>query len=755
MVKTSMSFMAGCVLFFQLSHIPHDNWLWATIPALLLLLHQHTRIIAFILLGCLWALLQTSLFLKHSLPSELEGKDIVISGVIIDLPQHSTNKVRFKFKLDPHNNHSLPKTIRLNWYYSKQDPVQAGERWQLTVRLKRPNGMSNPGSFDYEGWLFQQQIAATGYVKQSQYNQRLSSPPPYAINSLRQSIVSRLESHLSESSQLGLIQGLTTGFRDNISTAQWQVLRSTGTSHLLAISGLHIGLAAAIGFFLFKTLWSMRAKNLLLLPAVEFAVIGGFLVALFYAGLAGFSIPTQRALLMLATVMIAVLIRRPIAPSVILASSLLIILLVDPFAVLSAGFWLSFSAVGLILFVSLNRLPSPRWQWLKIHGLIALGLSPLLLLFFQQTSIISPLANLVAIPFISLIIVPILLLASFMLSIFEPLALILFSCADSLLGYFWPFLQTLSSLEFASWSPKALPFYYYISISLGCLMLLAPRGFPAKWLGIIGLSPLLLFSPNKPDTGEFWFTLLDVGQGLSAVIQTNSHTLVFDAGPKFSDSFNTGTAIVQPFLHHQGLSYIDTLIISHADNDHFGGALALINAMPVNNILSSVPELLPDALPCYSGQSWQWDQVSFEILHPQLDDAGSKNDLSCVIKVSNQSGSVLLTGDIERSTEMLLIQRYADKLKSTLLVAPHHGSNTSSSSLFINSVSPEWVLFPIGYKNRYHFPNPKVLSRYQQQNITRFSTAESGAIGLHFGIESILGPIAWRQKHQKMKLRSN
>ena len=750
MIKTAISFTLGCVLFLQLSTLPSSQWVWALLPACILLLFIKTRFLAIVMLGALWTFFHANLILNDRLAGNLEGKDITLKGTVISVPIYSGRRLQFEFKPEQSDSYSFPQKIRLNWYRPLPDNLKAGEQWLLTVRLKRAHGMMNPGAFDYEGWLFQQGIGATGYVRPSPSNKRLVSSPVYSIDAIRQSLVETIESHLADSPNLGLIQGLTTGIRHNITQQQWQVLRLSGTSHLLAISGLHIGLAAALGFFCFRWLWATRPDNLLLLPASGAGAIGGFITALFYAALAGFSIPSQRALIMVAAVMFTLLIRRSCSTSHILAVSLLLIVVIDPVTVLSAGFWLSFSAVAIILFITQNRLPSPRWQWAKIHFLIAFGITPLLLLFFMQTSLIAPIANFVAIPIISLFVVPVLLLASLLLWVIEPIGELLLQLADLILSVLWPFLDYLATLPFSHWSGTYIPTLYWLPIIVGTIVLLTPKKFPTKWLGILGFMPLFLSSPNKPAQGEFWFTLLDVGQGLAAVVQTHNHILIFDTGPKFSDNFNAGTAIVQPFLQHRGIQHIDTLIVSHGDNDHIGGAIPLSDAIQVTQILSSTPTLLPNAKPCYDGQLWQWDGVTFAMLHPEINDHGSENNLSCVLQVSTAIGSVLLSGDIESEAEQLLIDRYGTELKSTLLVAPHHGSKTSSSRGFINAVQADLVLFPVGYRNRYHFPANNVIKRYQQQDSALFNTADHGAIEFKFSRHAISAPITWRQHAQRI-----
>ncbi len=755
MIKTAISFALGCWLLLQLPSIPSIQWFWVLLPAFIVLFYHQIRLLSVVILGVLWALYCANAVLDERLAIDLVGQDLLITGTIISIPEHDDRRLSFEFSPDITLDTTLPSKLRLNWYRPFPNTLNADEKWQLTVRLKQPRGMMNPGSFDYEGWLFQKNIGATGYVRSNPDNKRLAVAPVFSVNALRQSLIERIEYHLPDSANLGLIQGLTTGLRHNINAQQWQTLRLSGTSHLLAISGLHIGLAAAIGFFSFKWLWARRANNLLLLPSKEVGAIGGFITALFYAAMAGFSIPSQRALIMVTILMLTLLMRRPAAISSILAVSLMMVLMHDALAILSVGFWLSFSAVGIILFVSQHRFPAPRWQWARIHTLIAFGLTPLLLLFFMQTSLIAPIANFIAVPVVSLLIVPLLLLASLMVWLFEPIGVALFQLADFLLGVLWPLLEFLATLPFSQWSGPTLPTLYWLSVMTGTVLLLTPKDFPAKWLGVVGLMPLIFYSPDTPDQEEFWFTLLDVGQGLSAVIQTQNHTLVFDTGPKFSDRFNTGSAVVSPFLQQRGIDHIDLLIISHGDNDHIGGAVSLIDEINTLAIFSSVPALLPNAKHCFSGQTWQWDGVTFSMLYPNKNDGGSENNLSCVLRVSTKNNSVLLTGDIESKAEKLLVKRYGDNLSSTLLIAPHHGSKTSSSTDFIKAVDPEFVLFPVGYRNRWGFPKEEVVERYLAQNSVLYTSSEQGAIRFEFDPKTVSEPLLWRQYDRRIWTAAN
>jgi competence protein ComEC len=452
----------------------------------------------------------------------------------------------------------------------------------------------------------------------------------------------------------------------------------------------------------------------------------------------------------LAVLLAAILIKRSLSPSHILATSMLLILIYDPVSILSAGFWLSFSAVAIILFITQGRYPAPKYYWLKIHIVLAFSLSPLLFLFFQKASLIAPIANIIAVPFISLIIVPLVLFATCFLFYFPDISRLLFELADMLIHYFWLVMSWFAHFPFSEISITSLAWYYWIVVIIGITLLISPRGFPVKWLGLIGLLPLLYVKTDRPDTHEFWLTLLDVGQGLSAIIQTQNHTLIFDAGAKFGQDSDSGMSVVLPFLNHQGITHIDTFIVSHGDNDHRGGAQSILDNISVNTLLTSAPEHFLHASHCYSGMAWSWDDVDFELLHPRPSDPLSGNNSSCVLKVSTGDYSLLLTGDIEAQAEQLLIHRYPTQLSSTLLIAPHHGSNTSSTNAFIKAVNPEFVLFPVGFSNRFGFPSKKVVDRYISHKIPTMNTAESGAIQMNVNQDGYAKPTGWRQQHQKV-----
>jgi len=557
--------------------------------------------------------------------------------------------------------------------------------------------------------------------------------------SCRQAISDRLDAALPTGEQQGVIKALTIGSQNAITPQQWQVFNLTGATHLIVISGSHISLIAGMVYLLVRRGWARLA--ILSISPQRAAAVAGWLAALFYAGLAGYSIPTLRAVIMLTVALAAIVWQRNTAPLQILLLALLAVLLIDPFAVLSVGFWLSFVAVGLLIYVSSGRLGhAAHWrQAVSAQLATAIGLAPLLIVFFQKVSLISPLANWLAAPLIELLVVPLALPAIIFLFIWPAAATVLLSIADLILQGLWWLLSAMASLPLASVYCPSPPWYALLMAAVGVLLLLAPRGFPGRYLSICLFLPLLFVEINKPKPGEAWLTMLDVGQGLSAVIQTAGHTLVFDTGAKYGDFSDMGEAVLIPFLHRQGLESLDTLMISHNDNDHSGGATSLLAEMPVAEIVSSAVEWAEGEGRhyCRAEQSWEWEQVRFSLLSPPDSAFTKENDNSCVLKVEAGGQSLLLTGDIEQAAETWLVERYQDQLHSTVLIAPHHGSKSSSSYPFLQQVAPDLVLISAGHLNRFGFPHKPVLARYRQLNIPWLNSAEQGALSIHLGREPL------------------
>ncbi len=699
--------------------------------------------------------------LAGALPMELEGQDVVVEGYIASLPESQEQRLRFQFV--PQSLHwqgeaqAVPGKLLLSWYprkTHKTPSIHVGERWRLQVRLKRPHGFSNPGGFDYEARLFRQGIRANGYVRHVKKSQETGTAVPvnhrlapagsaYQVNQLRETLRTRILASLDDHPLRGIVLALAIGDRQQISPPQWNVLARTGTSHLVAISGLHVGLVAGFAFFLTYGLWRFSARAVIHWPAAKAGAVAALLAAAMYAMLAGFSVPTQRALVMVAVVMLAIIVQRHTRPSNLLALALLLVLMIDPLAVMAAGFWLSFGAVATIVYGMSGRLAmnSYWWRWGRVQWLVTVSLFPALLLLFQQASVIAPLANLLAVPWVSLITVPLTLLGSICLGFSATVGGWLLGLSTWSLDVLWWWLDGLAHWKLAAWQQMAPPLWAVPVAVIGVIWLLAPRGVPARWVGLVGLLPLLFISPAVIPQGQARFTLLDVGQGLAAVVQTQNHVLVFDTGPRFSSGFNTGAAVVAPYLRAQGRRYIDTLVVSHGDNDHMGGVAGLRETIPARQILSSVPQRIDGAEWCQTGQRWQWDGVIFTMLGPgkQADVKRLKgNNDSCVLRVQAGKHSVLLTGDIERAAEGELVRMFGNKLASDVLVAPHHGSRTSSTPVFLDAVSPTVALFPVGYRNRYGFPKAQIVQRYVNRQVRLFDTAQHGAIELQLGGEALL-----------------
>ena len=759
MISGIISFLFGILLLQQFSILPDIQWCWSLFLVFSLVLipyrYRVSRLSILFIIGFLWALLRAHWVLDISLPSELQGKDLLVTGVVASIPLEDKRKRRFEFDIErvesnnekisiPHSLSNLGK-VRLSWYrkrasqYENKIEIKAGQRWQFWLRLKQPHGFMNPGGFDYEAWLYQKKIRATGYIrinpKKKQYAKKLDDEASgYPVLSLRQYLYDRLTEITSNNDFSGILVALALGERTGITQQQWQVFRATGTNHLVAISGLHIGLLAGFVFFITRRLWPYCGSAALLLAAPRAAALSSLFIAALYAALSGFAVPAQRALIMLTIVMFAIYRQHKVQSSHVLSFALFSVLLIDPVAVLSPGFWLSFSAVAIIGLAGFGRLKLDKsWRvWGRLQWRISLALIPLLIFLFQQASLVSPLANLFAIPIVSFLVVPLVLLATSIAVFLPDTAAIMYSLSDLILNLLWWLLTFLSNTSISQWysaKPDILP----LSISIiGFALLLTPNGWPAKYLGVFLIIPLLWPNTQKLNNGEVEITLLDVGQGLASVIKTKQHVLVFDTGPKFSRSFDTGAAVVIPFLRQNNIKTLDMLILSHKDNDHRGGFESIQNEVKIDKLVSSYN--LKGSEACEAGQRWVWDDVVFEMLNPKNSESYQKrNNASCVLRISAGKESLLLSADIEKQAEKYLVQHHYEQLKSTYLVAPHHGSKTSSSQAFLDAVDPDTILIPVGYKNRYRMPHTSVLQRYNDLGIPILQTYKSGAITMLLG----------------------
>ncbi len=707
-----------------------------------------TRPLAVFLLGFIWSWLHAQWALSEVLPAGLEGRDLVLEGTVMGLPRVAEASTRFLLRarvVEPPGV-SYSAVVRLNWYRTAPT-LRAGERWRVTARLKMPHGFANPGGFDLERWLMRRGIRATGYVKQAQGNRRLAAAG-WGLAPLRQAIAERLDGLMPPGPAAGLIPALVLGERSGLDRDAREVLSLTGTNHLLAISGLHVGIVAGLAFFLLRRLWRRFPAWCLGFAADRAGAVAALTAAGGYAALAGFSISTQRALVMLAVVFGAIALRRTLRPGRGLLTALALVLVWDPMSALAVGFWLSFGAVAVLVYGMSGRLGRGGvwFRWGRAQWAVALGLLPLLLLLFGRASLISPLVNFVAVPVFSVLLLPLVLaVAAAALAIDAAWPLL---PAAQLLNLGYGGLSALSRYAWSAWAMPEQPWWVWSAAFLGVVLLLAPRGLPGRGPGLVLLLPLALVRPPPPAPGAFEFTLLDVGQGLAAVVRTRAHVLVYDTGPGFSGGFNTGAAVVAPFLRARGVAAVDTLMVSHADKDHAGGVRGLLDALPVGRVLSGEPESLgvARAQACRAGMRWRWDGVDFAVLHPDRARPAGGNDRSCVLKVTNAAGSVLLTGDVETAVEARLVEALGAGLRSRVLVAGHHGSNTSTSPAFLAAVKPEVVLYSAGYRNRYGFPRAEVRRRVSESGAEQRDTIGSGALTLSFTDSgSLRGPFGYRR----------
>ena len=713
--------------------------------------------------GFLWAGVLAQARLADALPQDWEGRDMVVVGVVAGLPQAYDRSLRFEFEVEAVETPQAraPRRIVLSWWGAGArdggpavlPEVHAGERWRLTVRLKRPHGLANPNGFDYEAWLLERGIRATGYVRPKTERVRLearASGLGYRIEAARERLRERIRSALGDAPAAGVIIALVMGDQRAIPPEQWQVFTRTGVNHLMSISGLHVTMLSGLAFALVNGLWRRSARLTLALPAVKAAAIAGLLAAIAYALLAGFAVPAQRTVFMLVVVALALWLGRASAAGHVLALALLVVLLFDPWAVLAAGFWLSFGAVAVIMLVSAHRLRPAHWlvTWGRVQWAVTLALVPVLIALFQQVSLISPVANALAIPLVSLLVVPIALAGSVL-----PFDAVL-QLAQGLMALCVTALAWLAEVPAAAWQQHAPPAWTVVVALAGALWLLLPRGFPARWLGIPAFLPLLLIAPAPPEPGGLRLTVLDIGQGLSVVAQTRHHALLFDTGPGSGHGADSGSRVIVPFLRAAGIRSLDAMIVSHDDADHTGGALSVLQAVPVQRLLTSLPDLDPLLLigpreqRCRAGQAWDWDGVHFEILYP--DDSAiaapklKDNERSCVLRIAAAGGSVLIPADIEARGERTLLATMADRLRSDVLVAPHQGSRTSSSPAFVAAVAPRLVIFPVGYRNAFRHPHPQVVARYAALGSASLRTDRDGAISLELAVQR--PPVVTRQR---------
>ena len=775
-----LCFVAGAWWLQQQEVLPVAGWTWGLAaaglvvsvlrvdwPALSIGREAIVKAACFAL-GFGWAAWCAQQRLADALPVEWEGRDIALSGVVAALPQAHERGVRFEFEVEQvlTPGARVPRRVVLSWWGSpaREDrpatfpALEPGERWQLTARLKRPRGTANPHGFDYEAWLFERGLRATGYVRPRSGAHRTAPmvhEPRYWIERARSLIRARIQAALPAEPYAGVIVALAVGDQRAIPPDQWQSFTRTGVNHLMSISGLHVTMVSGLVLALAYGLWRRVPRLALALPAAKAAVLAALCAALFYALLAGYAVPAQRTVYMLAVVAAALWLGVIESASMVLLAALFVVVLIDPWAVLAPGFWLSFGAVAVILYVTAGRIGRGHWltAWTRVQVAVTLALIPPLLALFQQVSIVSPLANAFAIPVVSLIVVPLTLIG-----IAAPFDLLLHA-AHLVMGGCMALLEWLAAVPDGVWEQHAPPAWTVVVAVAGLALLLAPRGFPGRWLGAVGLLPLFIVAPAGLRTGDVEVVVLDVGQGLASVVRTAHHALLYDSGPQFGPGADSGSRIIVPYLRARGVKRLDGIIVTHDDIDHWGGTASVLQAVPVDWLLTSLPDLDPlvvqaePALRCAAGNRWEWDGVRFEVLHParaSYDDPAVKdNDRGCVLKVDAPGGRVLLPADVERRTEEELMDRSHGRLRADVLLAPHHGSRTSSTPAFVQAVSPRLVVFPAGYRNRLGHPHREVVERYADAGARVYRTDRDGAVSIAIPAEGAIRVTPYRALYRR------
>ena len=720
---------------------PPPVGLWATMAAAAVVgLWRGRFLIAGVALGFALAAAHLGAVLADRLDPVLDGNHLEVTGIVDDLPRREARRVVLTLRTE--SPATLPARLRIAWYEAEGMPAP-GERWRFRAKLQRPRGLVNTGSNSREAWLLRQRIGATGYASGAGAAERLDTAADRLL-ALRGYSARHIDAVIGNARAAAVLTAITVGFRGGLDAGTRDVLAATGTGHLLAISGLHVGLAAAAGGLLGGAVGKRFGGGLR--PSRDWAALGALALALSYCVIAGMPVSARRAVLMTAAALAALLMRRGGSATAALGGALALVLLVDPLAVLDPGLWLSFGAVAAILaVVAARRAPAAKWSvLLRIQAALAVGLLACTVAWFGRVSLVAPAANLLAVPWFSLLVVPP-ALAGVALSWVLPTPggwLLMFAAKATELALHG--IDFLGALPPAS-RHMAAPGLPAMSLAVaGACWALLPRPAPARALALALFAPLLLQGPEPLPQGAFELRVFDVGHGLSVLVRTRQRAMLYDAGPAWPGG-DAAAWTVLPALRALGVRRLDALVISHGHADHAGGAESVLVAFPGTPHWSGYGDERAGATPCRSGLSWQWDGIRFSVLHPAEGFRGGANEGSCVMLIEGPGGRVLLSGDIEsRGERALLLDR--SRLAVDLVVAPHHGSATSSGPPFTARTRPAWVVFSTNWRNRWGFPAPQVVHRWQRGGAMPLSTDRNGEIVLRFDPHGLRGPLLLREQ---------
>ncbi len=730
-------------------------------------LARTVMLIAIGLLGFAYAAGHAAWRMADGLAFDDEGRDIAVIGAIASLPVKLERGVRFEFDVERvvTPDVRVPSRVLLGWY-SGNNAVQPGERWAFTVRLKRPHGTMNPGGFDFEAWMLERNLRASGYVRAGRNDpgrtrtQAMVWQPRYAIQRARSWLRDRLQPELADKRYGGVLLALVLGDQRAIGDADWTLFNRTGIGHLVSISGLHITMIASLVGLVVGALWRRSPILLAHSAAQTAAVLAGLIAAFLYALMAGWGVPAQRTVLMVATVGIAWLLNSRIGVATSLALAAALVCLLDPWAVLAAGFWLSFGAVAAIVWVvqgrpaaagakqgQLRAASSTGRNVLRVAArvqvAVTLALIPATVLLFHQLSIVSPLVNAIAIPVVSWAVTPLALIGAALTMLPAPVSVIaqpILGLANAIFAVLAAGLEWASSFSWAILPVATPPLALLVLAGIGVAWLLAPPGWPLRAIGAVALLPMFVWPATRAADNEVWVTALDVGQGSALLVETADQVWLYDAGPRYSSDTDAGERIILPYLRHRGIGRLDGLIVSHLDSDHSGGAASVLRGLEVDRVISSIAPRHPtlggraDVERCQSGMQWSTGMLVFAVLHPAPIDYETKrttNSMSCVVLISSGATRLLVTGDVPLADEAALLARMP-ALRATWLAAPHHGSRTSSSEPLLDSLGAASAVAQAGYRNRFRHPDPEVVARYRAKNIPLFRTDHAGAVQWRF-----------------------